>query len=113
MHSWPEVGGRRRWVSILWQYSEPGFRSKEIEVETLSETQEEVETGGARVMKGLRGGVALHSVLLCSAIDTQLCPNSPLSPPLLCQDYNGEVMGHRDTGKKERDKNVQCNFLTL
>lgn len=39
-----------------------------IEVETLRETQEEVETGGVRVTKGFRG-VVLHcicSVLLCS-----------------------------------------------
>ncbi len=67
-----------RWgvVGFLWQYWEPGLRGKEIEVKTLRETQEEVETGGVRVTKVLRGGVALHSVLLCSAIDTQLCPNS-------------------------------------
>lgn len=63
-------------MGFLWQYWEPGIRGKEIEVETQRETQEEVETGGVRVMKGLRGGVALHCVLLCSAIDTQLCPNS-------------------------------------
>lgn len=45
-------------------------------METLRETQEEVETGGARVTKGLRVGVALHGVLLRSMADTQLCPNS-------------------------------------
>lgn len=64
------------WGGFLWHYWEPGIGGKEIEVETLRETQEEVETGGVRVTEGLRGGVALHSVLLRSAIDTQLCPNS-------------------------------------
>lgn len=51
-------------------------------METLRETQEEVETGGLRVTKGFRGGVALHtlcSVLVCSAVDTQLHLNSSLS----------------------------------
>ena len=52
-------------------------------METLRETQEEVETRGARVTKGLRGGVALHGALPCSAIDTQLCPNSFKWPPSL------------------------------
>lgn len=48
------------------------------------DTQEEVETGGARAMKGSRErGVALHSVLLRFAIDTQLCPNSFIWPSSL------------------------------
>lgn len=69
-------------VSFLWWYWEPGITGKETEVETLRETQEEMETGGLRVTKGFRGGVVLHtlcSVLVCSAVDTQLYPNSSLS----------------------------------
>lgn len=45
---------------------EPGLRAK----------QEEVEAEGARVIRATRGDVALHSVPLCAAADTQLCPNS-------------------------------------
>lgn len=69
--SWREEEGGL--IGFLWQYWEPGIRGKEIEVKTPERMRERhtgVETAGMRVTKGLRGGVALHSVLPCSATDT-------------------------------------------
>lgn len=76
MHSWHGGGGGGGRL-ICWQYWEAGVGGKEIDVETLRETEEEVETEGVRATRLLRGDVAVQSVCAPrSAIDMQLCPNS-------------------------------------
>lgn len=74
--SWREGGGGL--IGFLWQYWEPGIRGKEIEVKTLERMRESGNSG----YEGDEG-FALHSVLPCSATDTQLCPNSFKGPPSL------------------------------
>lgn len=71
MHSW-RGGGGRLFCGCTGNLESEARKQK---VETLRETQEEVATGGLRVTKAFRGGVVLHtvySVLVCSAVDTQL-----------------------------------------